>query len=255
VEAFVYGREGLDRSAPKTRFPGRQTREASEAVARLHGVNHSVFLEQNPSAIDAGAFHNDVVCVVNERVVFYHELAFADVSEFQETMKRAGDPLGFTPVFVMAKDKDFPLTDAIKSYVFNSQLLTRHDNSMTLIVPSEAQTMATARAFIDAAIADDNPITEVIYRDVRESMKNGGGPACLRLRVVMSAAQMAAAHQGVMMSETKLDHLAAWVKRTYREYLDPDDLGDPNLIDEVRTALDQLTQILGLGALYDFQKD
>lgn len=253
LELFVYGRDGLNRSGHKTRFPGRQTREASEAVARLHGIKQAVFVEQNPTAIDAGAFHNDVVCVVNERVIFFHELAFGDVSAFQETMKRACASLGFKPIFLMAKSSDFPIADAIKSYVFNSQLVTRDDGSMSLIVPSDAQDIDSARAFLEATLAADNPITEVIYRDVRESMKNGGGPACLRLRVAMTEAQMAAAHQGVMMTSSKLDHLAEWVNRHYRDHLDPDDLGDLNLIDEVRSALDELTQILDLGALYDFQ--
>ena len=37
------------------------------------------------------------------------------------------------------------------------------------------------------------------------------------------------------------------------EELSQEDLGDPMLLDEVRKALDELTGILGLGSIYDFQ--
>jgi len=72
VEVFVYGVS----AGP---FPARQHVEASRAVARLHGLDaeRTIFVQQSDQAIAAGAFHNDVVAVANERVLFAHEQAFA----------------------------------------------------------------------------------------------------------------------------------------------------------------------------------
>ncbi|ESQ74274.1 N-succinylarginine dihydrolase [Asticcacaulis sp. AC402] len=254
LEVFVYGRVGLQRHANRTRFPGRQTLEASQAVARLHGTRHAVFVEQNPLAIDAGAFHNDVVCVTNERLMLFHEQAFDDVASTKDVIRRAAETSGFEPIFVMASAAQMPIGDAIRSYLFNSQLITRPDGKMSLIVPSDAEDVDSAREFAAACVAGENPIDEVVYRDIRESMRNGGGPACLRLRVQLTAEEMRGVHSGVVMTPETLTQLEAWVRSHYRDRLDPDDLGDPNLMTESRTALDELTRILGLGALYDFQQ-
>ncbi len=251
LEIFVYGRVGLDRQVERMRFPGRQTLEASEAVARLHGVEHALFVEQSRAAIDAGAFHNDVVCVTNGPVVFCHPLAFSDHTLVHERVRRAGDRLGFEPVFLIADL--MPIEDAIKSYLFNSQLVTRPDGGMSLIAPSDAEAVPSARDFVQGCIAGGNPISEVIYRDIRESMRNGGGPACLRLRVALSPEELASVHDGVMMSPDKIRRLEEWVNLHYRDRLDPDDLGDPELMTQAQTALDELTQLLDLGSIYEFQ--
>jgi succinylarginine dihydrolase len=47
--------------------------------------------------------------------------------------------------------------------------------------------------------------------------------------------------------------LVAWVERHYRDRLVPADLCDPALARESFTALDELTGILRLGSIYDFQ--
>lgn len=255
LELFVYGREAL-RGARDLKFPARQTREASEAVARNHKINsaQTLFVNQSAEAIDAGAFHNDVVCVTNGNVLFFHEAAFEDISAFKDRVKTKGDALGFDPVFLMAKRQDMPLTDVISSYLFNSQLITRPDGTMNLILPIEAEETETAKRFVDQCLAGDNPISEAHYLDLRQSMSNGGGPACLRLRVQVSAAQKSGIHEGVMLDHAKLDKLEDWVRTHYRDRLTLDDLGDAAFLQEVREALDALTQLLDLGSLYDFQR-
>jgi succinylarginine dihydrolase len=98
------------------------------------------------------------------------------------------------------------------------------------------------------------PIDGARVFDLRQSMRNGGGPACLRLRVVLTPAQRAAVHPGAWLEPARHAQLVAWVERHYRDRLEPDDLADPRLLDESRTALDRLTAILGLGAFYEFQR-
>ena len=75
----------------------------------------------------------------------------------------------------------------------------------------------------------------------------------MRLRVVLTAEQLAAVHQGVLLTEALYLELVDWVQRHYRDALVPDDLRDPSLLEESRLALDELTVLLDLGSLYEFQ--
>ena len=255
VEVFIYGRDAL---GPKRdlKFPGRQTLQASEAVARTHGLTErqAVFHAQSAAAINAGAFHNDVVCVSNETVLFFHEAAFNNPDAFKIKIAAKAEALGFTPQFIMAPNKDVPLGDVISSYLFNSQLVTLPSGGMALILPTQAEETRSTKAFVDDVLAGDNPITQTHYLDLRQSMANGGGPACLRLRVVLNAAQRAAVHPGVIMNYAKIDALEQCVKTHYRDRVGIEDLGDPQFLADSRTALDALTQILDLPNLYDFQR-
>ncbi|WP_418152404.1 N-succinylarginine dihydrolase [Litorimonas sp. RW-G-Af-16] len=255
LELFVYGRDAL-RGQSGLKFPARQTLQASEAVARLHGLSdgETLFVRQSAEAINAGAFHNDVVCVTNDNVLFFHEAAFEDTALLEKQVLAKGNTLGFKPVFLMAKRDALPLQDVISSYLFNSQLITLPNGDMNLILPIETEETASAKAFVDECLAGDNPITAAHYMDLRQSMSNGGGPACLRLRVQANASQQAGIHGGVMMTPAKIDALENWVRQHYRDRLIADDLGDAAFLQETREALDALTQLLDLGSLYDFQR-
>ena len=260
VELFVYGRDALkskeERAKTDLKFPGRQTLQASEAVARLHGLTaeNSAFHPQSATAINAGAFHNDVVCVSNETVLFFHENAFDDPKALEADISDKAKPFGFMPQFIMAPADKVPLDDVISSYLFNSQLVTLPAGGMALILPTQVEETLSTKAFVDEVLAGENPIKEAHYLDLRQSMANGGGPACLRLRVVLTPAQQQAVHSGVIMSEAKISALENWVKTHYRDRLTLKDLGDAAFLNETREALDALTQLLDLPLLYDFQR-
>lgn len=255
VHLYVYGRQafGGDGVEPR-RYPARQTLEASQAVARQHGLSEDqvVFAQQHPDAIDAGVFHNDVIAVGNGPVLFYHELAFRDEEAvLDEIRAKLSTPL--IPIRVPLEAVS--LEDAVSSYLFNSQLLSNDDGSMTLVVPGECQeNEAVWSALQNAILAGPNPIGEVLVKDVKQSMRNGGGPACLRLRVVLSDAERAALSGRVMMSDTLHAELSDWVKRHYRDSLTPADLADPQLAEETLAALDELTRLLKVGNVYAFQR-
>jgi succinylarginine dihydrolase len=252
---FVYGAHHAHRAGKRPKkFPARQTLEASVAVARLHGLDLSrcVFAQQHPGAIDAGAFHNDVVCVGNGRVLLYHARAFADEKGVLARLRALIGP-AFVPVRVGASD--VPLALAVKTYLFNSQLVTEHDGSYRLVAPIEAQESAKARRVVERLLKRaDTPVRHVSYMDVRESMRNGGGPACLRLRVPLTREQIEAVPEGVWCTSTQLARLEAWVKRHYPDKLTPKDLADPALLRANRDALDELTGLLGIGSVYEFQR-
>ncbi|MFC3282876.1 N-succinylarginine dihydrolase [Litchfieldella rifensis] len=253
VHLFVYGRQAFGGTLEPKRFPARQTLEASQAVARQHGLNEgqTVFAQQHPEAIDAGVFHNDVIAVGNGPVLLYHQMAFLDEQQtLDELRRKMATPL--IPVRVPVEAVS--MEDAVSSYLFNSQLLSQPDGSMTLVVPGECQeNKAVWRTVQDLLLAGANPISEVLVKDVKQSMRNGGGPACLRLRVALSEAERSALSGRVLLDEALYGELTAWVERHYRDRLAPADLADPQLAEETLTALDELTRILRIGNVYPFQ--
>lgn len=246
TELFVYGRQAYDDPAADG-VPRRQTLAACEGIARTHRLDPArvIYARQSARAIDAGAFHNDVVSVTNGRFLFAHAAAFEDPGALRAAVEAAGGQL------VTVTEGDVPLADAISSYLFNSQLITMPDGSMTLVAPLEVVETPSTDRYLYAAVADpDNPIADVQILDLRESMRNGGGPACLRLRVVLTAEELAAVEGRVVADHDLLDDLDAWVDRHYRDELHPDDLADPGLVDEVDRALDELASIVELPGLY-----
>lgn len=254
VELFVYGKVEFDPSAPHPKkYPARQTREASEAIARLHGLNdtRTVFAAQNPDVIDQGVFHNDVIAVGNGNVLFYHEQAFADEGATVDALRRAMDGVGAELAAIRVDGAMVPLADAVASYLFNSQLLTKEDGRMALVVPHECRENAAVSAYLAQLVASGGAIDELIDFDLRQSMRNGGGPACLRLRVSLTDAQAAAMHQGVVMTEALYATLVDWVGRHYRDRLEPKDLADPLFARECSAALAELERLLDLPGLYD----
>ena len=254
VELFVYGRVEFDPSAPSPkRYPARQTLEASQAVARLHGLDakRSVYVQQNPDVIDQGVFHNDVIAVGNGNVLFYHEQAFADEEASLSQVGRAVADAGADLTALRVDTGQVPIQDAVTSYLFNSQLLSKEDGTMALVIPQECQENKAVSRYLEGLVASGAPIDELIHFDLRQSMRNGGGPACLRLRVALSEREARAMHQGVIMTEALYHRLVAWVEKHYRDHLEPSDLADPQLALEVHAALEELTIILNLPGLYD----
>lgn len=254
VNLLVWGREAYE---PWTgAFPARQTREASEAVARRHGASGAVLARQSRAAIAGGTFHNDVVCVGALETLFHHDLAFEDTAGTYAAVRDAAEGL-FEPIFVEVSSADLPLADAISSYLFNSMLVRiPGEDRLTLICPTETRDNARSHAVAESLTASNGPIGRVEYVDVRQSMRNGGGPACLRLRVVLTEAEQAAANPAMRLTEGLHGALSVWGATWYRDELRPADLADPALLDESRGALDELTAILGLGGgFYPFQRD
>lgn len=253
VNILVWGREAYEPWSGA--FPARQTREASEAVARRHGAARAVFPRQSRAAIAGGTFHNDVVCVGALETLFFHELAFEDTAATKADIRAAADDL-FEPIFIEVSSADLPLADAISSYLFNSMLVRiPGEDRLTLICPTETRDNARSHAVAERLASSNGPIGRVEYVDVRQSMRNGGGPACLRLRVVLTEVELAATHPAMRMTDALHARLTAWAAAWYRDALTPRDLADPALLAESRGALDALTDILALGGgFYPFQR-
>lgn len=238
VEVFVYGRPG-------GRFPARQHEQASRAAARLHGLDpeRTLFVEQNPQAIEAGAFHNDVVAVANQHVLFTHEQAFADPTNTYDAISAAFPEL---EVVEVPTDK-VSLEEAIRTYLFNAQLLTLPGGSLALVVPSECSESESVSAWLNRMVAGNGPIAQVIPVDVRQSMANGGGPACLRLRVVANPAHV---DPRFLLDERKLETIGNIIVDHWPETIEPARIGYPDLEREIVAARQALLTALDLGELH-----
>lgn len=237
LEIFVYGRSG-------GAFPARQHEQASRAVARLHGLDPErvLFIEQNPDAIAAGAFHNDVVAVANENVLLVHERAFANpeaaYAAIREKLPEAG--------IIVVPDSAVCLAEAARSYLFNAQLVTMPQGGMALVIPTEASENAAVGAWLDDLLRRNGPIRQVLPVDVRQSMANGGGPACLRLRVVADPDTVDARF---LLDKSRLALIESVISLHWPEAINPADLGDEALASRCLDARAALLQALDLPEL------
>jgi len=253
---LAWGRRAFGGPSPAgepSRNPARQTREASHALARLGQLNpaRALFPQQHPKGIDAGAFHTDVLAVGNGNALLLHEIAFVEPAALLDNLRVL---LGEGLSTWMATDAELPVSSAVGAYPFNSQLLTLPDGSMTIVAPEEAREDPRARAFLQRVVQSGGPVKSVHHLDLRQSMENGGGPACLRQRIVLEDAERRAVKARVFWDEPLGAELEDWVRRHYRDRLTAADLSDPLLARETMSALDELTRILHLGSVYDFQR-
>ena len=248
---FGWGRRAGE-AAVARKFPARQSHAASAALARACQLRAGAYLlwQQAPLGIEAGAFHSDVLAVGNGRVLLLHERAFVEHERLLAQLRAA---LGAEFQAIVASERELPLSDAVAAYPFNSQLLSLPSGQMRVIAPLEAQHNPRARQFLERAQAECPLLSGIDYLDVNGSMRNGGGPACLRLRVPLTEHESARLAGSVLFDERCERELSTIVNRRYRERLTLEDIADPELVDEARTALDEITQVLGLGAIYDFQ--
>jgi succinylarginine dihydrolase len=252
VHLFVYGFSPFEAEAP-LRFPARQSLEASRAIARWHRIppERCLFARQSPAAIDAGVFHNDVAAVGNEHLFLYHEEAWAEGGgPVEELRARFAEICGGRLQCRAVAASQVSLSEAVATYLFNSQLVTLPTGGMLLLAPEECRASARVGEVIAEWLADEsNPIRQIEYADLRQSMRNGGGPACLRLRVILTEEERRAVRGRVFLTPDLAADLAAWIDRNYRETLSPPDLGDPRLIEESRRAQREVEQLLGLGPI------
>jgi succinylarginine dihydrolase len=249
---FAWGRRTWGTAPSPQRYPARQTLEASEAIARLHCLptERCILVQQHPAGIDAGAFHTDVLAVGNANFLMLHEFAFAEESRVMSGLRSL---LGQELFVVRATHAELPIECALLAYPFNSQVLTLPDGSMAIVAPEDARAEPRSRAFLERVVESGGPVKAVHYIDVRQSMQNGGGPACLRLRAELTVDETRSLSANVFLDDALYAALGSWIDRHYRDRLVADDLADPALAREGMEALDELTKMLALGSVYDFQ--
>jgi succinylarginine dihydrolase len=252
LHLFAWGRSALGAAPTPARHPARQTLEASEAVARLLSLSPEAtrFLQQDPVGIDAGAFHTDVLAAGLGRFLMLHERAFAGPERVIDELRSA---LGGELSVALARESELSLDEAVASYVFNSELCELPNGKLCVVAPADVERSPAARRFLDTLVAEPTPVERIELVDVGASMMNGGGPACLRLAVPLTDEERGAIGARVFVDDALDEALVAWVEKHYRDRVGLDDLRDPALAAECRTALDELTTLLALGSVYEHQ--
>ncbi len=257
IEIFVYGMSSQANNPKPKNYPARQSLEASTTIALTHQLSddYVMFVQQNPEVIDLGAFHNDLVAVSNENVLLYHERAFLNGQKIIEQLQSQFEQMFRCPLYVIKiTEEQLSVSEALETFFFNSQIVSLPDGKMALIAPVECYQEKT-RELIDQIIENDNPIDQAHFISLKESMENGGGPGCLRIRVILTEEEAAIIHQGFVLNEIRLCLLEDWIKNCYRDELRMEDLKDYQFYLSNQKALDELTQILNLGSIYSFQKE
>lgn len=247
IHLFVFGRSFYEKQDSHTRnFPARQTKEASEAIARLHQLDPNCVLcwQQNPHAIEAGVFHNDVISVGEESLFLYHEQAFVDTEGCIKQLQALAAKLGIPLQCICIKAEELSLEEAARSYLFNAQIVRLPDGGRLLLASQEAMEMEKSRKILNRLSEQITDLRAIQWVPLRQSMRNGGGPACLRLRVVLTEAQRQHVHAAAWWTPQLHDKLVAWGKRHYRSELHPKDLVDPELREEAIYAHKEIYEIL-----------
>ena len=250
-QVFVYGSSAFE---VHQGMITRQAEEISKAVSIMHQLDPDrvLFLKQNEQAINAGSFHNDIVSLANEEVFIFHQEAFADRVELERILHHLKDHVkGFHPIEILSED--ISLDDLVSSYLLNSQLITVKNNEMMMLLPEEVQNHSNCIRWLEE-IKSSSPIKHIEFVDIRQSMMNGGGPACLRFKITVNNNEFNQINEKFLLTPKKLMDLRALVTKHYRDKLNPADLVDNNLVQESYRFLDELTQLLDLGNVYDFQK-
>ena len=250
-QIFVYGSSAFE---VHQGIIARQAEEISQAVSTQHQLDPDrvLFLKQNEQAIHSGSFHNDIVSLANEEVFIFHQEAFADRVELERVLHQLKDHVkGFHPIEILSKD--ISLDDLVSSYLLNSQLITVKNNEMMMLLPEEVQNHGNCMKWLEE-IKSSSPIKRFEFVDIHQSMMNGGGPACLRFKAVLNSDELDKINKKFLLSPEKLINLRALVSKHYRDRINPDDLLDIKLMEESYLFLDELTQLLGIGSIYSFQK-
>ena len=258
LNIFVYGQESFDGpgNAPPGRYPARQSLEASLLIARRHGLDpkSAFFIRQSRQAINAGVFHNDVIATGALNFFMYHEDAYengdASIQAIEKTFLRLYNGKLYSLKIPRTR---LSLEDAVATYLFNSQILTLPEGGMVIIAPVECRQNPVVAELLEEIIQAENPVRRVIYINLRQSMSNGGGPACLRLRIPLPVNYQKNLHPGVLFDLELYEKLANSIRKHYRDKLAPEDLRDPALGPELNLALDDIGKILSPGNIYDFE--
>lgn len=255
IQLFVYGRSSYESFEKPKRYPARQSKEACQAYIRKHQIpeERCVLAQQNPELIDLGVFHNDVISVGNENLLLYHERAYVKTEQVIENLQKAYRDLHGEDFLALKITEDqLPAEEAVSSYFFNSQVLSLKKGEMLLLAPKECEENPKVKSLIHKLLEDpSNPLSQLQFFDLRQSMQNGGGPACLRLRVVLNDKELSQIHQGILFTDSLYQKLKTWTETHFRDKLELKDLEDPKLAAENRQALLALEEVLDLKGIYE----
>lgn len=245
IELFVYGKHFRKGLLPRPAInPARQTYEAVQALIRRHRLDSYCVIaaQQNPYVIDLGVFHNDVIFSSHKSFIMLHEAAFVNWGTIEEALRHR---IGADGIIVdIVSSEELTVEEAVDTYLFNSQIVTGTDGKMHIISTVEARDHQRARQTLERIVRKHPFIEKLHFVDVSESLRNGGGPACLRLRVELSADQWKDLPQEIKFSADKYAALYEIITRRYPEEITLEDFKDPDFVKKALETTDEIRSIL-----------
>ena len=261
VYAFVYGNEAAEsresednskKADGKRRRQPRQTRMASAMVARSLDLEPGdcFLIQQTSDAIDAGVFHNDVIATSHENLLFYHELAFHNSEEAVAGIKkRFLEKTGEKLEACLVESSDLRLDDAVDTYLFNSQICTDIDGGWRMFVPENCNQSESVQRTLERLQAQYPRLVSIDYCPLAESMRNGGGPACLRLRISLTPSQIDQIPASMRISLSTLSQLRKLVETEYPEKVEPSDFVNPDFAEQCERISLQIARLWGANSV------
>ena len=243
IHVFVYG----DQDPLPSKFWARQTLAACLTIARRHNLrpDNTFFLKQHPDAIDAGAFHNDVVAASHHDLFLHHTCAYYDATETLAAIeKRYAELYGAALRRIEVSENELTTQEAISTYLFNSQIVSAAEsNQPTLICPSQVAENDNASRIVQRWI-DDALFQRVEFMELRQSMSGGGGPACLRLRVPMNENELSRLQTNAIWSPSLDQSLRQVIQEDYPGSLDSSDFFNKQIARKSHAAIARIKTIL-----------
>jgi len=193
----------------------------------------------------ACVFHNDVISTAHEHLWFMHEVAFenvdASLGEIEAAyLRQTGRNLR---IIVVGSD-ELPLPVAVQTYLFNSQIITlpkadpREPSRFHWIAPQQCEKTLETNQLLQRWQKDrELSLEKVHYVSLQESMANGGGPACLRLRISLNREQLAALPPRIFLDAEQYHRVHDWIVKWYPEQLALSDLADATLVEHFQQAV------------------
>ena len=241
---FVYGAQENPAQAPN-HFPSRQTLDASHAVARLNCLpeNNVQFFQQLPMAVDKGVFHNDVIALSHKGLLLCHQHSF--VAQ-QQKLRELKQGLGYSLTVIEIQEQQLTLEQAVGCYLFNSQIVTCGDGQTRMLLPMECANQGAVKQLLEDHVQPQAQLAELKFMDLQQSMRNGGGPACLRLRMDLTEGELGAIQGKVLLDQERIAELKKRVDQYYPDRLTVKDLSDWGVVRGLIEAVEAIYQLLDL---------
>jgi succinylarginine dihydrolase len=221
---------------------GRQQLEAQKCWVRQSGLvdDRVLYLEQSQTALEGGVFHNDVIATGHGQHYFIHEKAYTEESldQLHSVFNAKGDL-----ILLITSQRDLDLSASVSTYLYNSQIIEKPNGHLSLLLPRECDrpdVQGVLKSWQRVKPMDEH------FMDLGESMMNGGGPACLRWRCLITEQQFQACHYGVQLTASLFQDLGEWILCHYPEHHRWEDLQASFWWKNEARAFEELSMILDI---------
>ena len=207
IHVAVYGHKN-------THFPSRQNEDSIKELQEKTNILTLFKLQQKSIAIDHGVFHNDVICFGFKNTLFCHEHAFENQNEKLNNLKKIfHQKTNENLTIIEIKESELTLDECISTYLFNSQVIIQKNN-IILLCPSTVKRNNKSLS-ITNQWQQKGYFSDVQYIDIKSSLMNGGGPACLRLCMYLNGNEIKKIPKQFWASENKIKELTKFINTEY----------------------------------------